>query len=79
VEPLHPLYPPLKRHNATTRSQSGIEADFKTPQNADVADSESGANPLHDRDVADVADREAHEAHEAELDRVRAKFPEVDE
>ena len=53
-----PATAPLKRHSATTRSQSGIEPDFKTPQDLDVADSESAANPLHDGDVADVADTE---------------------
>ena len=43
--PLHPYFPPLKRHNATTRSQSGIEPDFQTPQDGDVADPKSAANP----------------------------------
>jgi hypothetical protein len=68
-----PVSPLSKRHNATTRSQSGIEADFKTPQNGDVADCKSGANPLHDWDVADVADRDAQEAAEVELERLREK------
>jgi hypothetical protein len=68
-----PSTPLSKRHNATTRSGSGIEADFETPQNGDVADCKSGANPLHDWDVADVADRDAQEAAEAELERLREK------
>ena len=54
-----PISPLSKRHNATTRSQSGIEPDFETPQDGDVADAKSAANPLHDWDVADVADRGA--------------------
>jgi len=74
-----PSTPPLKRHSATNDAQSGIERDFKTPQDADVADCKSGANRLPERDVADVADREGQEAGQAEVDRVRAKFPEVDE
>lgn len=72
-----PPSPLSKRHNATTRSGSGIEPDFKTPQDGDVADTKSAANPLHDCDVADVADRDAQEAAEAEIDRLQAKFPDT--
>ena len=72
-----PPSPLSKRHNATTRSGSGMEPDFKTPQDGDVADTKSAANPLHDCDVADVADRDAQEAAEAEIDRLQAKFPDT--
>jgi len=44
------------RHNATTRTTSGIEANINPPQNPLVADTKSGANPHHERVVADVAD-----------------------
>jgi Protein of unknown function (DUF3631) len=88
-----PSTPPPKRHNATTRSQSGIEPDFKTPQGPFVADSESTANPHHERVVADVADREAEQAgfgvqeplsaatpeEEAEAERLREKFANDDD
>jgi hypothetical protein len=48
--------PPEERHNATTRSQSGIEADLQTPQDSVVAELREPANPYDKRDVADVAD-----------------------
>lgn len=43
------------RHNATTRSQSGIEPDFAPQQEGLVADAEAGANPHEQWDVAGVA------------------------
>jgi hypothetical protein len=60
-----PTSPLSKRHNATTRSQSGIEPDFKTPQDRLVADSKSAANPHQDWVVADVADSGAETGGEA--------------
>jgi hypothetical protein len=55
--------PPEKRHNATTRSQSGIEADLQTPQDSVVAELREPANPHHKRDVADVAETGSKRDH----------------
>lgn len=72
-----PTFPLSKRHNATTRSGSGIEPDFETPQEPPCGGLKNAANPHGDWVVADVADSEAQEAAEAEIERLQAKFPET--
>jgi hypothetical protein len=52
------------RHNATTRTGSGIAAETDPPQDRVVADSEAAENPHGERDVADVADRGAGDGAE---------------
>jgi len=52
------------RHNATTRTETGIAAETDPPHDRVVADGEEAENPHGERDVADVADRGAGDGGE---------------
>ncbi|HEV2771638.1 MAG TPA: DUF3631 domain-containing protein [Thermoleophilaceae bacterium] len=77
-----PSNPPASRHNATTRMETGIEADPDPPQDHVVAGGEEAENPHGEWDVADVADRTAGhgnngsstEASDAFLERARRAY-----